>query len=36
MVECVDTGATAVNERDSTSENQAETIVIHSDLIGEL
>ena len=37
MDECVDTGAaSAVNERGNTSENQAETIVVHSDLIGEL
>ena len=34
--ECVDTGASAVNERGNTSENQADTIVVHSDLIGEL
>ena len=37
MDECVDTGASAVNERDNTtSENQADIIVVHSDLIGEL
>ena len=36
MDECVDTGASAVNERGNTSENQADTIVGHSDLIGEL
>ena len=36
MNECVDTGASAVNERGNTSENQADTIVVHSDLIGEL
>ena len=36
MDECVDTGASAVNERGSTSENQADTIEVHSDLIGEL
>ena len=36
MDECVDTGAIAVNERDNTSENQADIIVVHSDLIGEL
>ena len=34
--ECVDTGVSAVNERGNTSENQADTIVVHSDLIGEL
>ena len=36
MDECVDSGASPVNERDNTSENQADTIVVHSDLIGEL
>ena len=36
MDECVDTGASAVNEFGNTSENQADTIVVHSDLIGEL
>ena len=35
MDECVDTGASAVNERGNISENQADTIVVHSDLIGE-
>ena len=29
-------GASAVNGRGNTSENQADTIVVHSDLIGEL
>ena len=36
MDEGVDTGASAVNERGNTSENQADTFVVHSDLIGEL
>ena len=36
MDECVDTGTSAVNERGNTSENQADTIVVHSDFIGEL
>ena len=36
MDECVDTGASAVNEHGNTSENQVDTIVVHSDLIGEL
>ena len=36
MDECVDIGASAGNERDNTSENQADTIVVHSDLTGEL
>ena len=36
MDDCVDNGASAVNERGNTSENQADTIVVHSDLIGEL
>ena len=36
MDQCVDTGASAENERGNTSENQADTIVVHSDLIGEL
>ena len=36
MDECVDTGASPVNERGTASENQADTIVVHSDLIGEL
>ena len=36
MDECVDTGASPVNEHGNTSENQADTIVVHSDLIGEL
>ena len=36
MDECVETGASAVNERGNTSENQADTIVVHSDLISEL
>ena len=36
MDECVDTGASAVNERGNTSENQAGAIVVHSELIGEL
>ena len=36
MDECVDTGANTVNQRGNTSENQADTIVVHSDLIGEL
>ena len=34
MDEYVDTGANAVNEHGNTSENHADTIVIHSDLIG--
>ena len=34
--ECVDSGASAVNDRGNTRENQADTIVVHSDLIGEL
>ena len=36
MDECVDTGASAVNERSNTSENQVDAVVVHSDLIGEL
>ena len=36
MDECVDTGASAGNEHGNTSEIQADTIVVHSDLIGEL
>ena len=36
MDECVDTGVSAVNEHGNTSENQADTIVVRSDLIGEL
>ena len=36
MAEGVDTGASAVNEHGNTSETQADTIVVHSDLIGEL
>ena len=36
MGECVDTGASAVNEHGNSSENQGDTIVVHSDLIGEL
>ena len=36
MDECVDTGASAGNECVNTSENQADTIVVHYDLIGEL
>ena len=36
MDECVDTGASAVNEHCNISENQADIIVVHSDLIGEL
>ena len=36
MDECVDTGASAGNERGNTSENQADTIVVYFDLIGEL
>ena len=36
MDECVDTGASAVKERGNTSENQADTMEVHSDLIGEL
>ena len=31
MDECVDTGASAVNERGNTSKNQADTIVVHYD-----
>ena len=36
MDEGVDTGASAVNEHGNTNENQADTIVDHSDLICEL
>ena len=36
MNECVDTGASPVNEHANITENQADTIVVHSDLIGEL
>ena len=36
MDECVDTGASAVSGRGNASENQADTIAVHSDLIGEL
>ena len=36
MDKCVDIGTNPVNESGNTSENQADIIVVHSDLIGEL